>query len=43
MDTVYQFTFFFALGLLAIVVTVYVFSVTQIGRATDLESKGKKT
>lgn len=42
MNIVYELTFFLALALLAIVVTVYVFSVTQIGRATELESKRQK-
>lgn len=36
---VYQLTFFVALGLLAIVVTVFVFAVSQVGRATESASK----
>lgn len=36
---VYQLTFFLALGLLAIVVTIFVFAVSQVGRATASSSK----
>jgi hypothetical protein len=36
---VYQLTFFLALGLLAIVVTIFVFAVSQVGRATEAASK----
>jgi hypothetical protein len=36
---VYQLTFFLALGLLAIVITVFVFAVSQVGRATESASK----
>lgn len=39
MGIVYQLTFFLALGLLAIVVTIFVFAVSQIGRATASASK----
>ncbi len=35
----YQLTFFLALGLLAIVVTIFVFAVSQVGRATEAASK----
>lgn len=36
---VYQLTFFLALGLLAIVITIFVFAVSQIGRVTAASSK----
>jgi len=39
MGIVYQLTFFFVLGLLAIIVAIFVFSVSQIGRATESASK----
>ena len=39
MDIVYQLTFFLALGLLAIVVAIFVFAVSQIGRATESASR----
>lgn len=39
MGVVYQLTFFLALGLLAIVVTVFVFAVSLVGRATESASK----
>ena len=39
MDVVYQLTFFITLGLLAIVVTIFVFAVSQVGRATESASK----
>ena len=36
---VYQLTFFLALGLLAIVITIFVFAVSQVGRATESASR----
>jgi hypothetical protein len=36
---VYQLTFFLVIGLLAIVVTIFVFAVSQVGRATEAASK----
>ena len=39
MGVVYQLTFFLALGLLAIVVAIFVFAVSQVGRATESASK----
>lgn len=39
MGVVYQLTFFLALGLLAIVITIFVFAVAQLGRATEVSSK----
>lgn len=36
---VYQLTFFIALGLLAIVITIFVFAVSLLGRATESASK----
>jgi len=39
MGIVYQLTFFLALGLLAIVVAIFVFAVSQVGRATEAASK----
>jgi uncharacterized membrane protein YhiD involved in acid resistance len=35
MGVIYQFTFFLALGLLAIVITVFVFAVSLLGRAME--------
>lgn len=39
MGVVYQLTFFLALGLLATVITIFVFAASQIGRATESASK----
>ena len=36
---IYQLTFFLVLGLLAIVVTIFVFAVSQVGRATESASR----
>jgi hypothetical protein len=36
---IYQLTFFLALGLLAIVITIFVFAVSQVGRATESASR----
>jgi len=38
-EIVYQLTFFLALGLLAIIITVFVFAVSQVGRATETASE----
>ncbi len=39
MGVIYQLTFFLALGLLAIVITIFVFAVAQLGRAIEMSSK----
>lgn len=39
MDAIYQLTFFLALGLLAIVITIFVFAVSQVGAATESASR----
>lgn len=39
MGGIYQLTFFLALALLAVVVTIFVYAVSQVGRATNLASK----
>lgn len=39
MGGIYQLTFFIALALLAVVVTIFVYAVSQVGRATNLASK----
>jgi hypothetical protein len=39
----YQLTFFLALGLLAIVITVFVFAVSQVGRATESASREQQS
>ena len=45
MGVIYQLTFFLALGLLAIVVTIFVFAVSLLGRAMESarESEKEKT
>lgn len=40
---VYQLTFFLALGLLAIVVTIFVYAVSQVGRATESASREQQS
>lgn len=40
--TVYQLTFFVALGLLAIVITIFVFAVSLLGRAMEAAAKSEK-
>jgi hypothetical protein len=42
MGIVYQLTFFLALGLLAIVVTVFVFAVSLLGRALEAAAKSER-
>ena len=42
MDTIYQLTFFLALGLLAIVITIFVFAVSLLGRAMEAAAKSEK-
>ena len=39
MGVLYQLTFFLALGLLAIVITIFVFAVAQLGQATEVSSR----
>ena len=39
MESIYQLTFFLALGLLAIVVTVFVFAISLLGRAIEVAAK----
>ncbi|GAI31373.1 unnamed protein product, partial [marine sediment metagenome] len=39
MGSVYQLTFFLALGLFAIIVPIFVFAASQVGRATELTSR----
>ncbi len=43
MGIVYQLTFFVALGLLATVVTIFVFAVSQVGRATESASRQQQS
>ena len=42
MGIVYQLTFFLALGLLAIVITIFVFAVSLLGRAMEAAAKSEK-
>jgi len=42
MGTIYQLTFFLALGLLAIVITIFVFAVSLLGRAIEAAARSEK-
>ncbi len=42
MDTVYQLTFFLALGLVAVVITIFVFAVSLLGRAMETATNSEK-
>jgi hypothetical protein len=42
MGTIYEWTFFLALGLLAIVITVFVFAVSLLGRALEAAAESEK-
>lgn len=42
MGTIYQLTFFLALGLLAIQITIFVFAVSLLGRAMEAAAKNEK-
>jgi len=42
MESIYQLTFFLALGLLAIVITIFVFAVSLLGRAMEAAAKSEK-
>ena len=42
MSAIYQLTFFLALGLLAIVVTIFVFAISLLGRAMETAARSEK-
>jgi Flp pilus assembly protein TadB len=42
MGTIYQLTFFLGLGLLAIVITIFVFAVSLLGRAMEAAARSEK-
>jgi len=39
MGVIYQLTFFLALGLLAILITIFVFAISSLGRAIEVATK----
>ncbi len=42
MEVIYQLTFFFALALLAILITVFVFAVSLLGRALETAARNER-
>lgn len=42
MGTIYQLTFFFALGLLAVIITIFVFAVSLLGRAMEAAARSER-